>query len=76
MTTPSPKTQPFKLVNEKVWCSLCENTTQLLRVKKAAELMDVNARAIYRYIEAGLVNSTKVAGKSRRLCGNCLLRLR
>lgn len=59
---------------ERVWCPLCKEYTQLLKVRRAALLVDVNRRTIYRYIEEGQVYAIKVAGKTFRVCGGCLLR--
>lgn len=59
---------------EKVWCLLCENYVHLLKVSNAAKLVDVNSRTIYRYIDEGLVFAVKVAGKTYRVCSDCLFR--
>jgi excisionase family DNA binding protein len=59
---------------EKVWCPLCENYVHLLKVSNAAKLVDVNSRTIYRYIDEGLVFAVKIAGKSYRVCSDCLFR--
>lgn len=58
---------------ESVWCPLCKKYTHLLRVQKAAKLVDVNRRTIYRYIEEGTIYSVKIAGKTYRVCADCLL---
>lgn len=58
---------------ERVWCPFCEKEAQLLRVSNAARLVDVNPRTIYRYIDEGLVYALKVAGKTCRVCRDCLL---
>jgi excisionase family DNA binding protein len=59
---------------ERVWCPFCKKEAQLLRVSNAARLVDVNPRTIYRYIDEGLVYALKVAGKTYRVCRDCLLR--
>lgn len=62
--------------DSKMWCPLCERRVQLLRVHNAAKLVDVHTRTIYRYIDEGLVYAIKVAGKTYRVCGDCLYRQR
>ena len=63
--------QPVKGNN--VWCPLCKDYTILLKVPRAAILVDVHRRTIYRYIEEGSVYSVKIAGKTFRVCSGCLL---
>jgi excisionase family DNA binding protein len=58
----------------RVWCPLCEKQVSLLRVARAAKLIDVHSRTIYRYIDEGLVYAVKVVGKTYRVCGECLFR--
>jgi len=55
-------------------CPLCKQPLQLLRISRAAKIVDVSEKTIYRYIEAGEVYSVKVAGKTFRVCKYCLLR--
>jgi excisionase family DNA binding protein len=55
---------------------LCRKEVQLLRVARAAALVDVHTRTIYRYIEEGLIHAVKVVGKTYRVCGDCLFRQR
>ena len=62
------------ILNEQVWCPLCNSYVQLLKIEKAAKLVDVSRRTIYRYVEEGKVHSFKVAGKTIRVCSGCLLR--
>jgi predicted transcriptional regulator len=57
----------------RVLCPLCDCYVHLLRIHKAADLVDVDRRSIYRYIEEGSVYAIKVAGHTYRVCGNCLL---
>ena len=64
-----PHTRPFT-----VWCPLCKKQVRLWRVAHAAKLVDVNSRTIYRYIDAGSIYAVKVAGKTYRVCADCLLR--
>jgi excisionase family DNA binding protein len=59
---------------EKIWCPSCENYVHLLKVSNAANLLDVNSRTIYRYIDEGIVLAVKVAGKTYRVCSDCLFR--
>ncbi len=63
-----------KTIVEPVSCPFCKKEVQLLRVSNAARLVDVNPRTIYRYIDEGLVYALKVAGKTYRVCRDCLLR--
>lgn len=56
----------------RVWCHLCEENVEMVRVRSAARLFDLNSRTLYRYIERGSVHSVKVAGKSLRVCRACL----
>lgn len=63
-----------KIIGDQVWCPLCSDYSQLVRIRNAARLVDVHRRTIYRYIEEGLVHSVKVAGKSYRVCSGCLLK--
>jgi len=58
---------------EQVWCPLCEAYVRLLRIQTAAKLADVNRRTIYRYIEENQIYAVKVAGKTYRVCGSCLI---
>lgn len=62
------------VVDDRVWCPLCQEYAQLLKISKAAKLADVTERTIYRYIEEGRVHTIKVAGKTYRVCAGCLLK--
>jgi excisionase family DNA binding protein len=55
-------------------CPKCKKPLQLLRLSKAAKLVDVSDKTIYGYIEEGSVYAIKVAGKTFRVCKGCLLR--
>ena len=66
---------PFISGNQ-VWCPICREYVQMLRVPKAASLADVSRRTVYRYIERGGLFALKVAGGASRVCGRCLLRER
>jgi excisionase family DNA binding protein len=61
------------ILDGRVWCPLCTDYVQLLRVQSAARLVAVDRRTIYRYIEAGEVYTIKVAGHTYRVCSSCLL---
>lgn len=65
-----------QFIEAKVWCPPCNKNVQLLRVTNAAKLVDVHPRTIYRYIDEGLVYARRVAGKTYRVCGECLYRQR
>jgi hypothetical protein len=62
-----------EVVRGRVYCPLCREFVQLLKISKAAELTDVSRRTIYNYIEEGLVYRVKVAGKTTRVCCGCLI---
>lgn len=62
------------LLDQKIWCPLCNDYARFLRIGKAAALADVSPRTIYRYLEQGKVYSVKVAGKTTRICLSCLLK--
>lgn len=57
-----------------MWCPVCKKHLRLIKVSKAAALIDVHPRTIYRYIDEGLVYGLKVAGKTYRVCKQCLMR--
>lgn len=65
---------PSEPHSSSVWCPLCEKQVRLLRVTRAAKLIDVHTRTIYRYIDEGLVHAVKIVGKTYRVCGECLFR--
>jgi excisionase family DNA binding protein len=62
------------LFDSRVWCPLCKKQVQLLRVSNTAKLLDVHTRTIYRYIDEGFVYAIKIAGKTYRVCHDCLYR--
>lgn len=62
------------VAGEQVWCPLCREYVQLLKVPRAAKLLDVDRRTIYRYIEEGVIYAPKAAGKTYRVCNGCLIR--
>jgi hypothetical protein len=62
------------ILGDQVWCPRCERYVQLLKIRKAAKIADVNSRTIYRYIEEGKIYSTKIASTTTRICSSCLLR--
>ena len=61
------------LLDGLVWCPLCQNHFQLLRIPRAAKIADVDRRSIYRYIEEGKVHAVKIAGSCYRICSGCLI---
>ena len=62
------------ILNDQVWCPLCNDYAHLLKIGKAAKLVDVSRRTIYRYVEEGKVHSVKIVGKTMRVCSSCLLK--
>lgn len=54
-------------------CPRCNNQLHLLRISKAAKLVDVREKTIYGYIEKGSVYSVKIAEKTLRICKSCLI---
>lgn len=61
------------LTGDRVWCPLCRDFTTLIRIQRAAKLVDMHIRTIYRYVEEGRIHAIKVAGKSYRVCSGCLV---
>lgn len=61
------------ILGGRIWCPLCKDYVQLLKVQNAAKLLDVNRRTIYRYIEEGKIYAIKTVGKTYRVCGKCLI---
>ena len=59
---------------DEIWCPLCREYVRLIKIEKAARLVDVSRRTIYRYIEEGEIHSIKIAGKTQRVCSRCLLK--
>jgi excisionase family DNA binding protein len=57
----------------KAWCPLCRDFSTLIRVRRAARLVDMHSRTIYRYIEEGKIHAVKVGGSSYRVCTGCLV---
>jgi predicted transcriptional regulator len=62
-----------QVLGNEVYCPLCKQYVQLLRIQHAATIASVNRRSVYRYIEEGSVYAVKVAGKTYRVCSDCLL---
>lgn len=60
--------------NDQVWCPLCKDYVHILKIEKAARLVDVSRRTIYCYIEEGKIHSFKIVGSTCRICSNCLFR--
>ena len=60
--------------NNRIWCDLCSDHNEFLKVQKAARLVDVDRRTIYRYIEEGKVLALRTAGGTYRVCGGCLIK--
>jgi hypothetical protein len=58
---------------ERIYCPRCEKYVTFLRISKASKIADVKRRSVYRYIEDGSVYSLKIAGKTLRVCAECLL---
>jgi hypothetical protein len=63
-----------KIENKRIFCSMCKEYAQFLPISKAAQLVDVTPRTIYNYLDEGLINSIRVAGKARRVCCGCLVK--
>jgi excisionase family DNA binding protein len=59
---------------QKIWCPICKEHHQFLRIPTAARLLEVSRRTIYRHIEDGSVHVFKLAGTGHyRVCSGCLL---
>lgn len=67
------RTMSVSVVDNRVVCPQCGCAVTLLRITRAASLVDVSRRTIYSYIENGSVYAVKVAGKTLRVCSSCLL---
>jgi excisionase family DNA binding protein len=67
--------QPAKLevTGDRVSCPQCKVLAHLIRIDRAARLVDVSRRTIYSYIEDGSVFAFRVAGRTLRICESCLL---
>lgn len=61
---------------DRVWCPLCKDYVQMLRVPKAASLADISRRTVYRYVKRGVAHALQTAGGTYRVCATCLLRER
>ncbi len=62
------------VVGDEVWCPLCKKYVRLLKIQRAARVLDVKPRTIYRYIENNRVYAIKTAGNTYRVCSDCLLK--
>jgi len=68
MTSSSP------FLGERIWCRLCKAPTQFVSIHDATRLAAVSRRSIYRCIEAGKIQSFKLAGTGQyRVCMSCLI---
>lgn len=61
------------VAGDKAWCPLCRDFSALVKVHRAARLVDMHSRTIYRYIEEGKIHAVKVGGRSYRVCSGCLV---
>jgi len=61
------------IVGDRVVCPQCGSAAQLLRIGRAASLVDVSRRTIYSYVEDGSVYAIRVAGRTLRVCSGCLM---
>lgn len=62
------------ITGNQIWCPLCKDYEDFLRIQKAATLADVNRRTIYRYLEEGKIHAVKTAGGTYRECRGCLIK--
>ena len=63
---------PF--VDERIWCRLCKAHTQFVSIHDATRLAAVCRRSVDRYIEAGKIQSFRLARTGPyRVCSGCLL---
>lgn len=56
-------------------CSACGETRPLLSIRAAAELVGVNRKTIYRWIDAGLLEYRRLPSRSIRIYEESLLRV-
>lgn len=64
------------ILGGRVWCPLCDEYIKVISVHKAAEVVDMHSRTIYRYIEEGKIQAFKIGGTRYRVCSRCLVRPR
>jgi hypothetical protein len=62
----------IQIVDDKILCPYCGECASMLRISRAARMADVSRRTVYSYVESGSVFSLRVAGKTLRVCANCL----
>jgi len=62
------------ITGNQIWCPLCQDYEDFLRILKAATLADVSRRTIYRYLEEGKIYAVKTAGGTYRVCWGCLIK--
>lgn len=67
-------TQPPLVLGDKVWCPRCGEYMKVVRVTRAAKIVNVDRRTIYNYVKKKRVHSVRVAGSTLRVCSHCLLR--
>ena len=65
---------PPRILGNQVWCPVCNEHAQFIKIAEAAELARVQKRTIYRYIDEGALFTVRIVGKSRRVCSSCLVR--
>jgi excisionase family DNA binding protein len=58
------------------WCAGCGAATIRMTPDEAAAEVSVNARAIYRWLEAGRLHFTEIPGGSVMICENSLRAIR
>jgi hypothetical protein len=57
-------------------CPLCRQATRFISVKQACEIIEVNRRTLYRYMEEGKLGyRQRPSGRGRFVCHDCLLKL-
>ena len=62
------------VLGDKVWCPRCCDYVKVVRVTRAAKIVDVDRRTVYNYVKRNKVHAVRIAGGTLRVCGQCLLR--
>jgi hypothetical protein len=57
-----------------VWCIRCASPVQFITPEEAAVRADVNARTVYRWVEAGKLHFIESANQAPLICLNSVLR--
>ena len=59
--------------NEEVWCAKCQKSVRTVAVDEAALLLRVSSRAIFRWVDEGIVHSVETSQGLLQICLNSLI---